>query len=76
VLEEFRNEPAEAEFFFLGGKAGDFFFLAGRRASLAGNEDQLGFKPARGFFDSDGFRGLRAGTKIQELMSICFKDEN
>ena len=73
VLEEFGQEPTEAEGFLLGFEAGNAFFLPG---GFAGDEDEFGFELALGFVGAERFRGLRAGTEVEELVAVCFEDED
>ena len=76
VFEEFGDEPAETEFLFFRGKAGDFFCLPRRRSGLAGYEDQVGFEPGCSLFKGNGFRRLRAGTEVKNLLAIGLEDKD
>ena len=75
VLEEFGDEPFEAEFFLLDFKAGDFAILVGA-VGFARGEDEFGFELGGGFVDGDGFRGLATGAEIQEFVTVGFEDED
>ena len=75
MLEEFGDEPAEAERLLFGFEAGDFFVLAGAGRFL-GDEDQLRFELGDGFFDGEGLGGLRVGPEVEELMAVGLEDED
>ena len=75
VLQEFGDEPAEAEGLLFSFEAGDFFVLAGTCRFL-GDEDQLRFELGDGFFDGEGFGGLGVGPEVEELVAVGFEDED
>ena len=75
VLEEFGDEPAEAEGLLFSFEAGDFLVLAGAGRFL-GDEDQLWFELGDGFFDGEGFGGLGVGPEVEELVAVGFEDED
>jgi len=75
VLEEFRDEPFEAEAGFFGFEAGDGFVFAGA-GGFAGGEDEGGFESGGGFFDGEGFRRLAAGAEVEEFLAVGLEDED
>lgn len=78
MLQEFGDEPLEAELCLFRSEASDFFLLAGGGfgAGFFGDEDQFRFEPLRGFGNREGFRGLAAGAEVEEFLAVGFKDED
>ena len=73
VLDEFGDEPAEAELCLLVLKTGDVLVRACR---FAGNEGQYGLEPGGGLADGNRFRSVGIGTKVQQLPTIRLEDQD
>ena len=75
VFQQFGDEPAEAEGFLLGIKAGDGFVVVGTDGGFFGNEEEFGEESITGFADRHRFRSLASGAEEEDLFGRGLDDE-
>ena len=72
VLEQFGDKPGKIESLFLHRETGDKLFVAG--GGFLADQNELGIEPLGCLGGGDGFRGLRADAKIEELLPLDLED--
>lgn len=76
MLEQFGDEPTEAEGLGRGGHAGKFFTLEVGGGRFPRDEDQFRFEPACCLVERQGFRRLAAGTEVNKAVALALEDQD